>query len=86
MTNKNPDDETTSFKIADEKIRYLLKRLADKNVCPCCTARALAFHAAALAEDTMGTTEAIERFEQLIRAMREDNVPAPEAMPSMQAH
>jgi len=38
----DPDDgrETTSFEIADQKIENLLKRLAAKDVCPCCTARA----------------------------------------------
>jgi len=72
MALKTMDEgrETSSFKIADEKIENLLKRLHDKNVCPCCTARALAFHAAALAEDTMGSAAAIARFEEVITALR----------------
>jgi hypothetical protein len=88
MVIQTPDDgrETTSFKIADQKIENLLKRLADKNVCPCCTARALAFHAAAEAEDTMGSAEAIELFEGIILHLRENDVPPPERSPSTAAH
>jgi hypothetical protein len=88
MTTQTPDDrrETTSFKIADQKIENLLQRLDDKSVCPCCTARALTYHAAAMAEQTMGSAEAIEMFENIIMAMRERNTPAPEPMPSTEAH
>jgi hypothetical protein len=88
MTMQTLDDrrETASFKIADQKIGNLLKRLDDKNVCPCCTARALAFHAAAIAEDTMGSAEAIELFESIIIDMREHNIPAPDPLPSTEAH
>jgi hypothetical protein len=78
--------ETASFKIADQKIGNLLKRLNEKNVCGCCTARALAYAAAALAEDTVGSASAIEMFEGIITALREDDVPAPDPMPSTEAH
>ena len=72
MTIQTPEfgRETSSFKTADQKIENLLKRLHDKNVCPCCTARALAFHAASMAEHTMGSAEAIEMFEDIIITMR----------------
>jgi hypothetical protein len=58
MTRQTSDDsrETTSFKIADQKIDHLLKRLAAKNVCPCCTARALVYHAASEAEREIAPT------------------------------
>jgi hypothetical protein len=78
--------ETTSVKIADQKIGNLLKRLDDKNVCPCCIARVLALHAASLAEDVMGTAEAIEMFEDIIAALREHDVPAPESFSSTDVH
>ena len=52
MTIQTPDDETASFKIAEQKIDNLLKRLHDKRVCPCCTARALTYHGASMAEHT----------------------------------
>jgi len=71
---------------ADQKIDNLLRRLQDKNVCPCCTARALAFHAASMAEHTMGSAEAIEMFEDIIITMREHDVPAPDRAPSAAAH
>ena len=88
MTIQTPDDgrETASFKIADQKIENLLKRLHDKRVCPCCTARALTYHGASMAEHTMGSAEAIEMFEAIIMRLREHNVPAPEPMPSTEAH
>jgi hypothetical protein len=88
MTIQTPDDgrETASFKIADRKIENLLKRLHNKNVCPCCTARALAYHAASLAEHMMGSAKAIENFEDIISTMHEHNVSAPEPMSSTEAH
>ena len=84
MTTKTPDDvrETASFKIADRKIENLLKRLHDKNVCPCCAARALAFHAASLAENIVGSANAIDLFEGIIDIVHKNNVPAPEPSPS----
>ena len=88
MTIQTPDDgrETTSFRIAEQKIENLLKRLHDKRVCPCCTARALTYHGASIAEHTMGSAEAIEMFEDIITHLREDNIPAPDPMPSTEAH
>jgi hypothetical protein len=88
MTSQIPDDrrETASFKVADQKIRTLLRRLALKSVCPCCTARALAYHAAAMAEQQMGSAEAAEMFEDLLAQIRECNVPAPELSPSTEWH
>ena len=88
MTIQTPDDgrETASFKIADQKIENLLKRLRDKNVCRCCTARALAFHAASMVEDEMGSAEAIEMFEDFISQMREHNESAPDRGPSVGMH
>jgi hypothetical protein len=44
MTTPDSGRDTSSFEIADQKIGNLLKQLNDKNVCPCCVARALAFH------------------------------------------
>jgi hypothetical protein len=89
MTTQTPDDdrlETINFKIADQKIGNLLRRLEDKNVCPCCTARALAFNAACMAEETMGSASAIELFEDIIASLRKSNIPAPEPMPSTEEH
>jgi hypothetical protein len=88
MTIQTPDDvrETASFKIADHKIENLLKRLHDKCVCPCCTARALTYHGASMAAHTMGSAEAIEMLEDIITRLHKDNVPAPEPMPSTEAH
>jgi hypothetical protein len=78
--------ETPSVKIADQKIEALLKRLDDRDVCPCCTARVLALHAASLAEDVMGSAGAIEMFEDIIAALRENDVAAPEPLPSTETH
>ena len=88
MTSQIPDHgrETSSFKVADQKILNLLRRLQHKNVCPCCTARALAFHAASLAEHEMGSAEAAEMFEDIIATMREHDVPAPEPSSSTELH
>jgi hypothetical protein len=86
---QTPDDdnrETVSFKIADQKIGNVVKRLHDKRVCPCCTARALTYRGASMAEREMGSAEAIEMFEGIIIALRENNVPAPDPMPSTEAH
>jgi hypothetical protein len=78
--------ETTSFKIADQKIKNLLRRLQDKHVCPCCTARALTYHAAFMAEQQMGSVEALELFEEIIAALRERDVPPPPRSPSTETH
>ena len=78
--------ETPSFKIADEKIENLLKRLNDKRVCPCCTARALAMHGASLAIPSMGSVKAMGMFEKIIIKMHKHNIPAPDPMPSAEAH
>jgi queuine/archaeosine tRNA-ribosyltransferase len=88
MTIQTPDDvrETASFKIAEQKIENLLKRLHDKCVCPCCTARALTYHGASMAEHTTGSAEAIEMLEAIIMHMREHEAPAPDPMPSTEAH
>lgn len=80
------DDETASFKIADEKLCNMRRRLRDKNVCECCTARALAYHAANALERSWGSAEAIELLEGIIIELRERNVPAPAPMPSTEAH
>jgi queuine/archaeosine tRNA-ribosyltransferase len=83
----DPDDGVTKgFKIAHQKIESLLRRLSARGICPCCMARALAFHAATLAEEAVGSAAAIEMFEYIISEMREDNVPAPDALPSIEVH
>jgi len=79
-------EATPSVKIADQKVTNLLKRLGDKNVCPCCIARVLALHAASLAEEVMGTAAAIEMFEDIIAALRENDVVVPDPSPSTQTH
>jgi hypothetical protein len=89
MQTRTSDDgrrETASFKIAEQKIENLLRRLYDKNVCPCCTARALAYRAASMAEDEMGSAEAIEMFEDIIGALRESDIPPPARSPSSETH
>jgi len=79
--------ETTSFKIADRKLKDLLERLRRRNVCECCTARALVYHGASLLEETAGTAEAIETLEELLGELRTGPaVPASPAMPSTEAH
>ena len=88
MTIQTTDDrlETAGFKIADQKIVNLLKRLHEKSVCPCCAARALTYRAAFMAELTMGSVEAIEMFEAAIMCMREHDAPAPDRAPSVAEH
>lgn len=80
------DGETEGFKIASQKIESLLKRLADRGVCPCCAARALAAHAASLAEDAVGSAEAADLFESIAEDMRDRDVPAPDPVSSTRAH
>src|SRR5262249_42171414 len=84
MASQTPDDgrETASFKIAYHKIGNVLDRLHDKNVCPCCTSRALTFHAIGMAEHILGSAKAIEMFEDVMVNMRENNIPAPNYSPS----
>ena len=79
-------DETLSFKIVDQKLHNLLKRLHDKNVCGCCVSRALTYHGAHLAEQTMGNVNAAEMLEYIASALRENNFPLPDPSPSMEAH
>ena len=78
--------ETTSFKLADQKIDNVLRQLNNMRVCPCCMARALAYNAATVAVHTMGSTEAIEMFEDIIMHLREDDVPPPAHSPSTEMH
>jgi hypothetical protein len=67
-----------SFEIADRQIGNLLEQLANERLCSYCTARALAFHAAFLAKDTMGSAQAIEMFEDIISTLHKHNVSAPD--------
>ena len=60
MTTVTPD-----FDISVDKISQLIKKLTVKNVCPCCTARALIVMGAALAENTGGTDMVAEMIEEL---------------------
>jgi hypothetical protein len=39
-----------------------------------------------MAEHIMGTTEAIKMFEDMLIGLRENHVPAPDPIPSTQAH
>jgi hypothetical protein len=78
------DDVTEGFKIAYQKIENLLKRLSDRGVCSCCIARALAFHAATLAEAAVGSDEAAEMFEYIVEELREN--PVSDSHPSTQTH
>jgi hypothetical protein len=79
-------NETKAFKYADGRIRDLLSKLNAKRVCGCCTGRALMYNAVTLCETTMGSAEAIEMLEGMIIALRENNVPAPDPLPSTVAH
>ena len=76
MMTLNDNRETASFRIADQKIDSLLRRLRDKNVCPCCAARALTYHGACMAAQHMGSANAIEMLEEIIGVMREKSIPA----------
>jgi hypothetical protein len=79
--------ETTSFKIADRKLEALLERLRRRNVCGCCTARALVYQGASLLEQTAGTAEAIEILEEVLASLRVGPpTPASPSMPSAEAH
>jgi hypothetical protein len=58
--------------------REMIKvRLHDKNVCPDCTARAMA---------SLGSAAAIQLFEEMIVHLREHDAPAPERSPSAELH
>ena len=87
-TNEPADDftETASFKIADQKVCNLIKRLHDKRVCPCCTGRALLLNGAWLVEEMIGSAETIVEIEQVIAVLRKNNRPAPPPMASTEAH
>jgi hypothetical protein len=89
MTTPDSGRDTSSFEIADQKIGNLLKQLNDKNVCPCCVARALAFHAASLAMHSAGSAEAIQMFGDIVSSRRKYDIPiipAPAPLPSREAH
>jgi hypothetical protein len=87
MTKQTPEDrKTANFRVADQKIQNLLKWLGDQNVCPCCTARALAWNAADMAAEHMGSAAAIELFEEIIDAVRELDSPPPAHGPSTEKH
>ena len=66
-----------SFEIADRKIGALLDRFADQRVCPCCAARVLLLHGAALMENMRGSAEGIAACERIINCLRKNNLPAP---------
>jgi hypothetical protein len=76
----------SSYLYADRRIEDLLSKLKGKGVCPCCTGRAMALHAAMLCEQTMGSQATSELFSELAEASCEHNIPAPDSMPSTQAH
>ena len=46
----------------------------------------MTYHAVVMAEQTLGSAEAIEMLEDIILNMRENNVPAPKPMLSTEAH
>jgi hypothetical protein len=69
--------ETEAFCHADRRIQQLLANLNRKRVCGCCTARALTYNGACLAEETMGSVEAAEMLEEIAASLRENNKPAP---------
>ena len=70
--------ETKSFNYANQRITDLLIKLRAKGVCGCCTGRAMMYHATTLSEAIMGSAEAIEMLEEIITAMHENNIPAPD--------
>jgi hypothetical protein len=86
QTSDDDNCETVSFKIADQKIKNLLSRLDERNVCPCCTSRALTGHAVLMAERELGSAKAIEMFEDIVISLRENDIPAPDPLPSTEAH
>ena len=89
MTTQTPDHErreTSSYKTAYNKIGNVLDRLSGKNVCPHCTARAMAFHAASFAEYALGSAEAVQLFEEMISILRKHDALAPERGPSTEMH
>ena len=84
MTIQTPDNG--SFKIARREIKSLLEQLRDKNICGCCTARALTLYGAFLAEEMVGSAEAIEMLKDLVIVLRKHDIPASDSMPSTEAH
>ena len=79
--------ETTSFKIAERKLRALLERLQRRNVCECCTARALIYNGVALLDETMGTAEVVELLEEVLADLHAGPpTPSRSPMPSTEAH
>src|SRR5262249_41207687 len=81
-----PPADGRSFEIARREIKSLVEQLCDKNICGCCTARALAFYGAFLAEQVVGSAEAIEMLDDLIVVMHKHDIPAPDPMPSTETH
>jgi hypothetical protein len=69
--------ETKAFIHADRRISQLLETLKEKKLCGCCVARALSYNAAAVAENSMGSTNAAEMFEGLAMSLRQNNKPYP---------
>jgi len=77
MDSGTHEGKTESFRLAGRLIEHVLKRLSERGACGLCAARALAHHTAFLAENTMGSAEAIKMFEDIIIILRENDTPAP---------
>jgi hypothetical protein len=69
-------EETDNFFYAERRILDLVKKLAAKGGCPCCTGRALMYVGMHLCTDWMGSAEAADMCAELSDTVRKLNRPA----------
>lgn len=86
MTTHTWDSAIAGFELADRAVETLTRRLSNENVCPCCTAWALAYRAADMAVHVKGRAKAITMLEEIIGDLREGDVPLPDRSPSAETH
>ena len=78
--------DTPSYRYAERRINNLVDTFQAKGICPCCSGRALMAIAMAVCETSMGSAADADLCAKLSDGARKHNVPAPEPMPSTQAH
>jgi hypothetical protein len=85
MTQTPDDDrETSSYKIADQKIENLATGRQAR--LPLLHSTGASISCSVPGRALMGSAEAIEMFEEIIIIMREHDVPAPDRAPSTATH
>lgn len=70
--------DTKSFEYASRRIVDMLGKLGRKNICGCCTGRAMVMHAALICEVMMGSDRAADLLNTAATDMREHDTPAPD--------